>query len=91
MPDPKAVAVVLSDEERSQLEAWVRRPKSAQALAQRSRIVLACAQGRPNVVVAAEERVRLGITDGLVRMSVGIEDLKDLTNALDYALDRRTS
>jgi hypothetical protein len=32
--------------ERATLEGWARRPKSAQALAQRSRIVLECAGGR---------------------------------------------
>ena len=37
--------VVLSDEERATLERWARRPKSAQALALRCRIVLACADG----------------------------------------------
>ena len=39
MPANVAVAIELS-EERAQLEAWTRRPTSAQALAQRSRIVL---------------------------------------------------
>src|SRR3954468_7824612 len=53
---PKA-ELVLSEAEREQLVAWARRPKSAQALAQRSRIVLACAEGQPNVAVAARERV----------------------------------
>jgi transposase len=43
MPYPVAVPIVLSDEEREQLVAWARRPTSAQALALRSRIVLACA------------------------------------------------
>jgi transposase len=37
--------VVLSDEERATLERWARRPKSAQALALRCRIILACADG----------------------------------------------
>jgi cystathionine beta-lyase/cystathionine gamma-synthase len=36
--------------------------------------------------VPYEERVRLGITDGLVRISVGIEDLEDLIADLDQAL-----
>jgi transposase len=62
MPDPKAAEVVLSDEERSQLEAWARRPTSAQSLATRSRIVLAAADGGTNVEVAA----RLGLTRGTV-------------------------
>ena len=35
--------------------------------------------------VPAEERVRLGITDGLVRISVGIEDVDDLIQDLETA------
>jgi len=54
MPSPKAVEIVLSDAERERLESWSRRRKSAQALAQRSRIVLAAATGRPNTEIAAE-------------------------------------
>jgi transposase len=53
---PKAV-LELTAGEREQLERWARRPKSAQALAQRSRIVLACAAGADNKSVAAAERV----------------------------------
>jgi transposase len=53
---PKA-ELVLSEEEREALERWARRPASAQALAQRSRIVLACAAGQTNQAVAAAERV----------------------------------
>jgi transposase len=53
---PKA-ELVLADEDREQLERWARRPKSAQALAQRSRIVLACAEGQSNTAVAERERV----------------------------------
>jgi len=44
----------LSSEERDTLERWARRPKSAQALAQRARVVLACAQEKTNTVVSAE-------------------------------------
>lgn len=36
--------------------------------------------------VPPEQRQRLGITDGLVRISVGIEDLEDLIADLDQAL-----
>jgi len=53
---PKA-ELVLSGGEREQLERWARRRKSAQALALRSRIVLACAEGQTNRAVAAHERV----------------------------------
>lgn len=44
---PKA-ELLLTDEEREQLSRWARRAKSAQALALRSRIVLACAEGADN-------------------------------------------
>ena len=44
--------VSLASDEREALERWARRPKSAQALAQRARIVLECASGRPNTAVA---------------------------------------
>jgi len=36
--------------------------------------------------VEPEERARVGITDGLVRISVGLEDAEDLIAALDKAL-----
>jgi transposase len=44
----------LTDEERETLVRWSRRAKSSQALAQRCRIVLGCADGRSNQEVAAE-------------------------------------
>ncbi|MCA1696703.1 MAG: IS630 family transposase [Actinobacteria bacterium] len=50
---PKAV-LELTDEERAQLQRWARRRKSSQALALRSRIVLACAAGSDNKTVAAQ-------------------------------------
>jgi transposase len=50
---PKA-ALMLTDEERHTREQWARRPKTAQALARRARLVLACATGKPNHAVAAE-------------------------------------
>src|SRR5919109_5239223 len=46
--------LVLSDEERQTLQRWARRPTSAQALALRAKIVLACAEGASNKAVAAE-------------------------------------
>ena len=36
--------------------------------------------------VPADVRERIGITDGLIRISVGIEDEEDLINDLDQAL-----
>jgi transposase len=50
-------SIELSDAERETLQRWVRRHSSAQALALRSRIVLACAEGQTNAEVAAAERV----------------------------------
>lgn len=52
----------MSDAERAQLEAWERRRTSAQALAERARIVLAAAEGLKNAEVAQ----RLGIHRGTV-------------------------
>ncbi|MCZ8148402.1 MAG: PLP-dependent transferase, partial [Roseomonas sp.] len=37
--------------------------------------------------VGAEERAKLGITDGTIRLSVGLEDLADLVADLSEALD----
>lgn len=45
--------ISLNEEERTSLENWVRRPKSAQALAQRAKAILLCAEGRSNTEVAA--------------------------------------
>jgi transposase len=55
MPVPAAVAIELCVDERAVLESWVRRRTSAQALALRSRIVLAAAEGLTNLQIA--ERV----------------------------------
>jgi transposase len=53
---PKA-QLVLSESEREQLVALTLRRKTAQALALRARIVLACADGMDNKAVAARQRV----------------------------------
>ena len=58
---PKA-RLVVAPGEREALERWSRRPKTAQALALRARIVLRCAQGKNNGVVAEE----LGVTRQMV-------------------------
>lgn len=59
---PRRVDVVLKGEEREVLERWARRPKSAQALALRCRIVLAAADGEKSKEIA----VRLGCTRSTV-------------------------
>jgi transposase len=50
--------ISVTQEQRSTLQNWARRPKTAQALALRARIILACAEGKPNGVVAGLTRVR---------------------------------
>ena len=52
-----AAVVELSEAEREQLLRWSRRAKSAQALALRSRVVLACADGLSNNEVAEKLQV----------------------------------
>src|SRR6266478_4460259 len=55
--------VVLTAEERQTLEQWARRPTTAQGLAQRARLVLACASTKTNGEIAA--------TAGGTRQTVG--------------------
>jgi transposase len=54
---PKLPELALTDDERATLTRWARRRTSSQALAERCRIVLACAQGASNTEVAQ----RLGV------------------------------
>jgi transposase len=58
---PKA-ELVLEEAERAQLIRWARRAKTAQYLAMRAKIVLACADGRMNKQVAAD----LGVDESTV-------------------------
>ena len=53
---PKA-PLMLTMTERETLPQWTRRPKTAQALAQRARIILTCAEGETNFAVAHAIRV----------------------------------
>jgi transposase len=69
----------LSDVERAQLVAWARRPTSAQALAQRSRIVLAAAQGLGNTQIAEQF--------GIARNTVGKWRNRFAAERLDGLLD----
>ena len=62
MGDSRLAPLVLSGTERRTLENWAKRRKTAQGLALRARIVLACADGGPNIAVAA----RLGVSRGTV-------------------------
>ena len=71
--------LTLTAEERETLQRWLRRPKTAQALALRSRIILACAHGTPNQVVAA----RLSVS----RPMVGKWRSRFVAQRLDGLLD----
>src|SRR3989337_2094337 len=71
--------LLLARQERETLERWGRRPKTAQALAQRARIVLACAGGQSNGVVATRERI--------TRQTVGRWRARFLSKRLDGVLD----
>jgi len=51
--------LILSAGERETLESWARRPKSAQALALRARMILRCAEGLTNTQVAGQLQVRI--------------------------------
>jgi len=79
MPHPVAVAIELCDEERAQLEVWTRRRTSAQALAQRSRIVLLAFEGLKNTEIAD----RLGIS----RATAAIWRARFAEHRLDGLLD----
>src|SRR5947208_4967544 len=64
MRGPKPDRLTLSERERSEMEALVRRHGTAQQLALRGRIILAAAQGRNNSQIARE----LGICVDTVRL-----------------------
>ena len=66
MPSPKLVPLLLTDDERDALESLVRKRTASQSLAQRARIVLACAQESgtaPLTRIAA----RTGVSREMVR------------------------
>lgn len=49
--------LVLTADEREALERWIRRAKTGQALAERCRVIIGCAAGKANGVVAGETRL----------------------------------
>ncbi|MGH9022343.1 MAG: IS630 family transposase [Acidimicrobiia bacterium] len=75
---PKA-ELSLTDEERSALERLARRRTSAQAMALRARIILACATGAPNAAVAEQL--------GLAPATVGKWRRRFVTARLDGLFD----
>lgn len=71
--------LTITDEERAELRGWARRPKTAQAMAMRARIVLSCAEEARNQDVAEELGVNR-ITVGKWRrrfVEMGLDGLVD--------------
>src|SRR3954447_20180800 len=56
---PRLAPLPVTHDERSKLAAWIRRPKTAQRLALRARIILAATDGHTNTAIAADLRVTL--------------------------------
>jgi len=71
--------LTLTVEERETLEHWIRRAKTGQALAQRCRVIVGCAAGKSNAVVAAEM--------GLCPQTVGKWRARFLEQRLEGLLD----
>ncbi len=71
--------LTLTDSEREVLQRWTRRPTTAQALAQRARVILECAADETNTRVARKLR--------LTKQTVGKWRSRFLTKRLDGLLD----
>ena len=71
--------LTLTPEERETLERWTRRPTTAQALAQRARVILTCASGKNNTVVSTEA--------GLSKQAVGKWRARFVERRLDGLVD----
>lgn len=71
--------LTLTADERETLARWTRRPTTARALAERARVVLECAAGKPNTVVARELR--------LTKQTIGKWRSQFLRQRLDGLLD----
>jgi transposase len=69
----------ISAEQKQELERWLRRPKTSQALAQRARIILACESATSDMAIAAQ----LGMT----RETVGKWRRRFLEKGCDGLLD----
>jgi transposase len=71
--------LILTGDERETLERWARRAKTAQAVAQRARLILGGAAGKTNTMVAQELR--------LTKQTVGKWGTRFLARRLDGLLD----
>ena len=76
---PMLQPLVLTDAEIAQLTAWSRRPKTARAIAERARIILASASGAPSLAVAQAV--------GVTRQTVGKWRTRFLADRVDGLLD----
>ena len=76
---PRPVRLVISPSERTMLEQWARRRTTAQGLAQRARIILACAAGQAAPAIAAELR--------MTRQTVGKWRRRFMQKRLDGLVD----
>src|SRR5438128_10593849 len=72
-------ALMVSAEQREELERWVRRRSTAQALALRARIILSCAEGGNNKDVAT----RLGMS----RLTIGRWRTRFIRSGISGLLD----
>jgi len=81
MADPCAVSITLSNGDQATLNRWTRRRCTAQGLALRARIVLACSEpGTTNLAVAAHLGIS-NLTVGKWRQRFAEQGLKGLTDA----------
>jgi len=71
--------LTLTAEEHATLQGWAQRPKTAQALALRARVILACAEGKSNTAVSSALR--------LCRQTVGKWRGRFVAQRLDGLLD----
>lgn len=71
--------LVIAAEQRTALQNWARRPKSAQALALPAKIILACSEGKSNTEVAGHFRI--------TKQMVGKWRARFVENGLDGLLD----
>jgi transposase len=86
----RAVELVLSDEERTVLERYVRRGTTAQRLVMRARIILSCAEGLENQKVARRLRTT-AFTVGKWRRRFSIDRLDGLLDESRPGIARKIS
>ena len=89
--------VTITSDERETLERWTRRASTAQALAQRARVILGCAAGKSNTRVAHEVhghrqrgllRDLRGAVDGAVIHDDDVEGAAELGQRLVEPLEK---